>query len=322
MTPFTSDAELEGRLGQAWRDHRRYVLDIALRMLGDLGDAEDVVQEAFTRLFRADIDDIDDVRAWLVTVVSRLCLDQLRSARRTRQAPLDTGTGLEPTPTAPAPAGFGGPPPAGAAAPLGPGVDPADRVTLDDTVRLALQVMLQRLSPAERTAFVLHDVFQVSFDDVAGIVGRSPAACRQLASRARRQVSSVDNPARFSVESSEQRAVTERFIAACTTGDLDGLLAVLDPDVDGVGDNAGRGGPVRPIVGRDAVARGAMRYIGPESGTALVSVPTPGDPSVLAVRGGEVLAIVTLTVRDGRVAHIDAVADPERLAPVTAALHD
>ncbi len=322
------------RLDAAWRDDRRYVLDIALRMLGDLGNAEDAVQEAFTRLFRSDIDEIDNVRAWLVTVVSRVCLDQLRSARRKPQAPFDPGGGPEPTSSA-----------TGEAAPvttLGLGVDPADRVTLDDRVRLALQVMLQRLSPAERTAFVLHDVFQVSFDDIAGIVGRSSAACRQLASRARRQIR-TDGPGRFSVESAEQRAVTERFIAACTTGNLDALLAVLDPHVSAEGDNAlalaralyrgwrryalavaapalGRGGRPRRIVGRKQVARGAMRYLGPRLGTTLVSVPTPGDPSVLALLDGRAVALITLTIRDGRVAHAHAVADPAKLAPVTAAL--
>lgn len=316
----TRDADLDARLGRAWREHRRYVLDIALRMLGDLGDAEDVVQEAYARLLRSDIDEIDDVRGWLVTVVSRLCLDQLRSARRTRQAPLDRGDGREPAPSATAPAGLGGASPSRPGAVLAAGVDPADRVTLDDTVRLALQVMLQRLSPAERTAFVLHDVFQLSFDDISGIVGRSSAACRQLASRARRQIRSDDGATRFTVESSEQRTVTERFIAACTTGNLDALLAVLDPDVAGQADIGGRIGLLPPVCGRDRVARGTLRYLGPDSGTTLVSVPTPGDPSVLALRDGEVVALVTLTVDDGLVDHIHAIADPAKLAPVTAAL--
>jgi RNA polymerase sigma-70 factor (ECF subfamily) len=312
------------------------VLDIALRILGDLGNAEDAVQEAFTRLFRSDIDEIDDVRAWLVTVVSRVCLDQLRSARRRPQAPFDPGDGREPTPSAAGTAGPGGP-----AVTPGLGADPADRVTLDDSVRLALQVMLQRLSPAERTAFVLHDVFQLAFDDIAGIVGRTPAACRQLASRARRQISD-DGPGRFSVESTEQRAVTERFIAACTTGDLDALLAVLDPHVSAAGDDGlawrelyrgwrrtalelatrvlGRGRPVRRVTGRKRIARGAMRYLGPHHGTTLVSVPTLGDPSVLALLDGRAVALITLTIRDGRIAHAHAVADPAKLAPITAAL--
>jgi RNA polymerase sigma-70 factor, ECF subfamily len=339
---MTSPSRSDPRFDAAWRDHRRYVLDIALRILGDLGSAEDAVQEAFTRLFRSDIDQIDDVRAWLVTVVSRVCFDQLRSARRKPQAPapFDPGEGREPTRSARRADGTLGT--AGPATPLGPDVDPADRVTLDDSVRLALQVMLERLSPAERTAFVLHDVFQLSFDDIAGIVGRTPAACRQLASRARRQIRSDEGPARFSVESTEQRAVTERFIAACTTGDLDGLLAVLAPDVSAVGDDAlawrelhrgwrrvamevaalvlGRRPRVRRIVGRKRIARGAMHYLGPDFGTTLVSVPTPGDPSVLALLDGRAVALITLTVRDGVIAHAHAVLDPAKLAPVTAAL--
>jgi RNA polymerase sigma-70 factor, ECF subfamily len=317
----TERSETDARLGRAWREHRRYVLDIALRMLGDLGDAEDVVQEAFTRLFRTDIDELEDVRAWLVTVVSRLCLDQLRSVRRQRQAPLDTDGGREPIPSASSVAGLGDPRARGAAAAGAPGVDPADRVTLDDSVRLALQVMLQRLSPAERTAFVLHDVFRLSFDDIAGIVGRSPAACRQLASRARRQVRSDANPARFTVESPEQRAVTERFIAACTTGDIEALLAVLDPDVAGQADIGGRVGLLPPVVGRDAVVRGILVFFGPDSGMTLLSVPTPGQPSVLALReDGDAFALVTLTIEHGAVEHIHSVVDPAQLAPVNDAL--
>jgi RNA polymerase sigma-70 factor (ECF subfamily) len=193
-------------------------------------------------------------------------------------------------------------------------------VTLDDSVRLALQVMLERLSPAERTAFVLHDVFQLSFDEVAEVVGRSPAASRQLASRARRHIRSDANPARFAVESSEQRAVTERFIAASATGDLDALLAVLDPDVAGQADLGGSVGLLPPVVGRDRVGPGTLRYVGPAAGVTLVSVPTGRRPSVLALRDGRVVVLLTLTVRDGLVSHIDALVDPVRLAPVTAAL--
>jgi RNA polymerase sigma-70 factor, ECF subfamily len=300
----TDRTEIETRLGGAWREHRRYVLDIALRMLGDLGDAEDVVQEAFSRLVRTGMGEIEDERAWLVTVVSRLCLDQLRSARRQRQELLADPEPHQQGPRAGQPAA----------------VDPADRVTLDDSVRLALHVMLERLSPAERTAFVLHDVFQLSFDDVAEVVGRSPAASRQLASRARRHISSDTNPARFAVESSEQRAVTERFMAASASGDLDELLAVLDPDIAGQADLGGTVGLLPPVVGRDRVGPGTLRYVGPGAGVTLVSVPTGRRPSVLALRDGRVVVLLTLTVRDGLVSHIDALVDPVRLAPVTAAL--
>lgn len=307
----TDRRELDARLGRAWREHRRYVLDIALRMLGDLGDAEDVVQEAFTRLLRVDTDEIDDVRAWLVTVVSRLCLDQLRSARRQRQEPFEDAT------DAPMPSDRVAPSVA---------VDPADRVTLDDSVRLALHVMLERLTPAERTAFVLHDVFQLSFEDIAGIVGRSPAASRQLAHRARRHLNSDANPARFAVESAEQRHVTDTFITAVATGDLDALVAVLDPDVAGQADIGGTIGLRPPVIGRDRVSRGLLRFFGPagkyglDSDVTMLSLPTGRKPSVLALRNGQAVAVITLTLRDGAVEHIHTLTDPVKLAPITAAL--
>jgi RNA polymerase sigma-70 factor (ECF subfamily) len=308
---FIDLSELDARLGRAWREHRRYVLDVALRMLGDLGEAEDVVQEAFTRLFRADVAEIDDVRAWLVTVVSRLCLDQLRSARRQRQEPFDIPTDA--------------PMPSHRIAPT-VAADPADRVTLDDSVRLALQVMLERLSPAERTAFVLHDVFQLSFDDIAGIVGRSSAACRQLARRARGHLHDEADPARFAVESAEQRHLTETFITAAATGNLDALLAVLDPDVAGQADLGGTIGLLPPVIGRDRVGRGLLRFFGPggkygpDSDVTMLSLPTGSRPSVLALRNGQAVAVVTLTVRDGVVDHIHAIVDPVKLTPITAAL--
>ena len=281
-------------LGQAWRDHRRHVLDIAFRMLGNLGEAEDVVQEAFARLVRADVDRIDDVGGWLVVVVSRLCLDRLRSDRRHR-------TETE--------ASVGDRPADGA-------VDPADRVTLDDSVRLALHLVLERLTAAERTVFVLHDVFQYPFEAIGEIVGRTPAACRQLASRARRTVRADDARSRFVVEPAEQR---QRFIAACADGDLEALLALVDPTVAGKAELGGRVG-VRIVTGRDAVAAGLLQFFGPASSTTLLSLPVGPRAGVVALRDGRVAAIITITVHDGRVAHIDSLADPARLEPLGAAL--
>jgi RNA polymerase sigma-70 factor (ECF subfamily) len=288
---------MDDELGRAWREHRRHVLDIGFRMLGNVAEAEDVVQEAFARLTRADLDRIDDVGGWLVVVVSRLCLDRLRSDRRHPTTPDET---------------LGDRPERGA-------VDPADRVTLDDSVRLALHEVLERLTAAERTVFVLHDVFQYPFEAISEIVGRTPAACRQLASRARRAVRDDDRSARFVVEPAEQRRVTERFIAACAGGDLDGLLALLDPGVAGEADVGGRIG-VRVVTGRDAVAAGLLQFFGPNSQTTLLSLPAGRQARVVALRGGRVVTIATLTVRHGLVAHIDAVADPEKLAPLGAAL--
>jgi len=158
---------------QAWNAHRPYLIDLAFRMLGDIGAAEDVVQDAFFRLLRTSPGEIDDARGWLIVVTSRLCLDQVRSARARRERPHDASE-IEFT-------GGGQPPPSRDE--LG---DPADRVTLDDSVRLALLVVLQRLSPAERVVFVLHDIFAVPFNSIAQTVGRSAAGCRQLARRARR----------------------------------------------------------------------------------------------------------------------------------------
>jgi RNA polymerase sigma-70 factor (ECF subfamily) len=285
-------------LGRAWRDHRRHLLDIAFRMLGNLSEAEDAVQEAFTRLIVADVDQIGDVGGWLVVVVSRLCLGKLRDRRRHPTSP-EASLGDHSAVTA---------------------VDPADRVTLDDNVRIALHEVLTRLSPAERTAFVLHDVFRYPFDAIAEIVGRTPAACRQLASRARRTVTDdVGGPSRFHVESVEERHVTEQFIAACTTGDLQGLLAILDPNVGGDADIGGRVG-VTTVVGREAVAKMALRFLGPQSSTTLLSIPAGDEVGLVALRDGRVASLLALTVRNGRVAHIDGLADPVKLEPIAAAL--
>ena len=286
-------------IDDAWREHRRYLLDVAFRMLGSISDAEDVVQEAFTRLWRVDAGDLDDVRAWLVVVVTRLCLDQLRSARSKRDEPVDV------LPVEPAP---------GSAL-----VDPADRVTLADSVQLALLVVLERLSPAERAVFVLHDVFQFSFDAVATIVGRSPAACRQLASRARRRIQAETEPARFDVAPAEQHRVAERFIAACAGGDVDALMALLDPDVAGEAD-LGAGLPAVTGHGRRFVATRLLVFFGPQTDAALVSVPVHGEPGIMAIRDRRAVALLTLGTRDGLVHDIHAIVDPAKLAVVSSLL--
>jgi RNA polymerase sigma-70 factor, ECF subfamily len=293
--------EIDPRLGRAWRDHHRYLLDVAFRMLGSLGEAEDVVQEAYARLVNVDLDELDDVRAWLVVVVSRLCYDQLRSARWQRQSA-----------TATPPENRGTPAP-------GQPADPADRVTLDDQVRIALHVVLARLTPAERTAYVLHDVFKYSFEDIAAIVGRSPAAARQLAARARHRISD-GAAARFTVEADEQRRVTEAFIAACSSGDVEGLLAVLDPDVAGQADLGGAVGLLPPVVGNDAVARNTLRHLGPGSSTTLLTLPA-GEPTVVALRDDRVFGTFTLTLRAGRVHHIHGIIDPAKLADLDLVLN-
>lgn len=278
-----------------WKAHRRRMLDIAFRILVDLGDAEDVVQEAFSRLARTDIAAIDDPEAWLVVVTSRLCVDRLRFRQRHPTDPLD---------------------PPDAAAPVDRRTaDPVDQVTLVDNVTLAMHVLLERLSPAERTSFVLHDVFQYPFEDVAAAVGRSPAACRQLASRARSALRAEPAIGRFPVDAALQRQVSERFIAAAAGGDLDALVALLDPAVEGASD-------VAPgvVVGATEVATGILRYLGPPVPPTLLHLPVGDRTGIVALRDHRVLALVVLTIENGRVAHIHALAGPAPRAAVSAIL--
>ena len=280
--------EKQEEILQAWHAHRSYLIDLAFRMLGDIGAAEDVVQDAFSRLLRTSPGEIDDARGWLIVVTSRLCLDQIRSARARRERPHDASE-IE----------FvdgGQPPAAGGAYRDGLG-DPADRVTLDDNVRLALLVVLQRLSPAERVVFVLHDIFSVPFDSLAQTVGRSAASCRQLARRARQKIEDSQGGVTFDVAAAEHRRVTEKFIAASAHGDLDSLLEVLAPDAWGDFDG-GPADPRRPgvIHGAVRVARNLLYYWGPS--VTLVTYPVSGQPVLLGFRGRELAGILVFTMTD------------------------
>lgn len=274
----------------AWRSHRPYLVNLAYQMVGDVGHAEDVAQEAFLRLSRTEIDDIDDVRGWLTVVAGRLCLDQLRSARARHERPGSVDSDDSVRATAP---------------------DPADRVTLDDEVREALSELLRRLSPGERVSFVLHDVFQVPFDEIAATVGRPVGTCRQLARRARGKFAAA-TPQLRDVADAEHRLVTEKFITACANGDLAGLTAVLDPAVWGVGTVLGEGAPPPQVNrGPDAVGRNLLRYLG--HGATLVSGPA-GEPVLLAFAQRRLFAVIVLTVRDDRVVKIEASVDPTAAA--------
>ncbi|MBV8349440.1 MAG: sigma-70 family RNA polymerase sigma factor, partial [Mycolicibacterium sp.] len=213
----SSPVGADDRLAEAWHRHRPYLVNLAYQMLGDIGEAEDIAQEAYLRLSTADLGEINDVRAWLTVVAGRLCLDQVRSARARREKP-GPETTLE----------------AGSPLHASPAVDPADRVTLDDQISDALLEVLRRLSPGERVAFVLHDVFQIPFDAIAETVGRPVGTCRQLARRARGKIQTT-RPLRSDVTQSEHQLVTDKFIAACASGELRALTAVLDPTVWGVG---------------------------------------------------------------------------------------
>jgi RNA polymerase sigma-70 factor (ECF subfamily) len=269
------------------------MLDIAFRILLDLGDAEDVVQEAFSRLARTDIPAIDDPEGWLVVVTSRLCIDRLRTRQRRPTDAWDVA--------------------ADAYDPHAP--DPSDHVTLVDNVTLAMHALLERLSPGERTSFVLHDVFQYPFEDVAAIVGRTPAACRQLASRARRTLRAESATGRFPVDVALQRQVSERFIEACTGGDLDALLALLDPAVDGAGDTV-----PDVVVGAANVAPGILSYLGPPASPRLLHLPVGDRIGIVALRDHRVLALVLLTIDNGLVVHVQALAGQSPCAAVSAAL--
>jgi RNA polymerase sigma-70 factor, ECF subfamily len=273
-------------LTAAWRSHRPYLVHLAYQMLGDVGEAEDVVQEAFLRLSHTD--GIDDVRGWLTVVAGRLCLDQLRSAR------VRLVTTLPPERD------------------VSSANDPADRVTLDDEVGAALLEVLRRLSPAERVAFVLHDVFAVPFEEIADTVGRPVGTCRQLARRARAKFADAA-PRPTAITPAEHQHVTEAFITACANGDLEGLTSLLDASVWGVGTVLADPAPPQQVNhGPHNVAVNLMRYVGP--GATVVGGPA-GEPVLLAFDRGRLFAVIVLTIRDGKVCKIEATADPSARHP-------
>ena len=299
---MAGEGQIGTQFGSAWREHRPVLVDLAYRMLGDVGEAEDVVQEAFSRLLGTGLEDIEDKRGWLIVVTSRLCLDQVRSARSRRERPEDSGV-IDRTLAA-----------------SGPGMaDPADRVSLDDSVRLALLVVLERLSPAERVVFVLHDIFAMPFEEIGGTIGKSAPACRQLARRARTKIEERAGPGRFSVPTAQHRRVTERFITACAEGDLEELIDLLDPQAWGEVDLI----PGRVVMGAGEIAVNLLRYWGPEA--TLVSAPASrrGDqPVLLAFVDRQLAGVLALTMGDThgdthgdvRIAGIRVVADPDKLA--------
>lgn len=279
----------------AWTAHRAHLVDIAFRMLGDIGGAEDAVQEAFSRLASTKPGEIQDARGWLTVVTSRLCLDRIRSAQSKREVVYDFNQSTT----------------------LGtPDLDPADRVTLDDSVRLALLVMMQRLNPAERVVLVLHDVFQMRFEDIAEMVGRPVATCRQLARRARQRIES-EKP-RFDVSVQEHRDVTERFIAACAHGDITALVGILTPDASGEVDLGVSARSPGVTHGSGLVARNLVAHW---SEATLVSLPSTVGPAVLAFRDRRLAAVIVLTVAPEerpspageRVSKVHVIADPAKL---------
>ena len=267
---------------------RPRLLRLAYSELGDLGEAEDVVQEAWLRLERVDADTIENLDGWLTTVIARLALDRLRSARVRRETYV--GPWL-PEPLV--------------------SEDPADRVTLDESVSYALLTVLEQLSPAERTAFVLHDVFDVPFGEVAEVVGRTPEAVRQLASRARRHVDR-ERP-RFTASRDEHERAVRAFAQAVDEGDLDGLVEVLDPDAVWTSDGGGLATAARkPLRGGARVAR-AWAALSRKSVDAPVEVDLNGRLGLLVPAADGHRAALSFVVSGGRITRIDAVRNPEKL---------
>jgi RNA polymerase sigma-70 factor, ECF subfamily len=287
----------ESRVTNSWNTNRAYLVNLAFGILGDLGAAEDAVQEAFARLVASDDDRIEDERGWLIVVTSRICFDKVKSAPRRREWTRDT----------PALDDLASDPPAG-----GIGDDPLDRITLDDEVRIALLVVLQRLSPAERVVFVLHDIFQMPFEAIGTTVGRPVPSCRQLARRARLKLQREEGTRSSGTVDADDQLVTERFIEACSTGDTAGLIALLDPNVDGevdLGPADPRTGTIRH--GADSVSSNLLLYFGRST---LVAVPSVGRPTILAFKRGRLRAVISLSIRNLRVSAIHALADPQRVA--------
>jgi RNA polymerase sigma factor (sigma-70 family) len=279
-------------LVEGFEENRTRLRAVAYRMLGSFAEADDAVQEAWLRLSRSDASGVDNLGAWLTTIVARVCLNVLRSRNTRREEPLDVHV----------------PDPVISRA---DGTNPEDEVLLADSVGLALHVVLETLTPAERLAFVLHDMFGVPFEEIGPMVGRSPATARQLASRARRRVRGADahvpDP-----DVAQQRQVVEAFYAAAHRGDFDALVALLDPDVVARLD----GGTAYPefsvvVRGAAAVARHGLRIHQPSAVVrpALVN----GAAGVVVILAGQPVAVVGFTVSHGKIAEINGIADPERI---------
>jgi RNA polymerase sigma factor (sigma-70 family) len=278
-------------LAQCFEEHRTRLRAVAYRMLGSLSEADDAVQEAWLRLSRTDSREVENLGGWLTTVVARVSLNMLRSRRSRREEPLGVRV---PEPIVD----------------RADGTDPEHEALLADSVGLALLVVLETLSPAERLAFVLHDMFAVPFDEIAPIVDRSPDAARQLASRARRRVRGEKTVPDADLEG--QREVVEAFLAAARDGDFDRLVAVLDPDVALRADLGPlRGGP-EETRGAEAVAGRALTYsrLGLINRPALVN----GAAGWVTMRDGQPFSVTGVTVRGGKIVEMDILADPERLA--------
>jgi RNA polymerase sigma factor (sigma-70 family) len=284
-------------LAERFEANRSHLRRVAYRMLGSLNEADDAVQEAWLRLARSDTTDVRNLSGWLTTVVARVCLDMLRGRKSRREEPIG--------PHVPEPA-----------VDSNGGIDPEQEAQMADSVGLALLVVLETLAPAERIAFVLHDMFDLPFEEIAPIVGRSEAAARQLASRARRRVQGGSRSA--DADRAADQQVVDAFLAASRNGDFEGLLAVLDPDVVVRADDAaarlggsyemrGAGAVARAFLGRAQAARSAL---------------VDGTVGAVVAPHGQLLLVVRFTIANGRIIEIDAVGNPERLEQFDLAVLD
>ena len=277
-------------LAERFQEHRPRLRAVAHRMLGSASEADDAVQEAWLRLSRSDAGEIGNLEAWLVTVVGRVALNMLRSRTTRREEPLDAGHLPDPV------------------VERADGTDPEHEAVLADSVGLALLVVLETLTPAERLAYVLHDMFSVPFDEIGAVLDRSPDAARQLASRGRRRIRDADPAAGAGAPAEPQ--VVDAFLAASRDGDFDALVTVLDPDVV-VRDDTGSGALVE-VRGAERVARRAVAFS--QLGLDVRRVVVNGRPGFVSRLDGELFAVAALTVRDGRIATLDILRDPARLA--------
>src|SRR5215213_9139467 len=280
-------------LAEGFEQNRTRLRAVAYRMLGSTSEADDAVQEAWIRLSRSKAGEIDNLEAWLVTAVGRVALNMLRSRKRRREEPLDAQ--YLPDPIVDRAEG---------------GIDPEHEALLADSVGLALLVVLERLTPAERLAYVLHDMFSVPFDEIGAILERSPEAARQLASRGRRRIRSAHTTPHHAEAAAHQEEVVEAFLAAARDGDFDALVAVLDPDIVERVDTGS--GTIVEVGGAENVARRAMAasQLGLVGRPALIN----GAAGWVSVLDGELYAIGALTLHNGRITTMDILLDPARLA--------
>jgi RNA polymerase sigma factor (sigma-70 family) len=286
-------------LAQQFEAHRAHLRSVAFRMLGSLNDADDAVQESWLRLERSDANRVENLGGWLTTVVARVCLDVLRSRKLRREAPQRAHDSDQ---TA------------------GPqGADPEQELLLANSVGLALMVVLGTLAPAERLVFVLHDMFAVPFEEIGPIVGRSPTAARQLASRARRRMQGPARPR--NVDMAHQRAVVEAFLSASRAGDFEGLLAVLDPDVvHRIDAAAAPAGAPMEVRGARAVARGALAGSRRARSAPVALALVNGEGGVVVAPRGRLSRVATFKVSRGKIVEINVIADPSRLGQLRLAV--